>query len=48
MTESCDDKIFQIPEKDKEISNVITKLKPTECNEMNSKIEESSAKNKTE
>ena len=48
MTESCDDKTFQIPEKDKEIANVIPKLKPTECNEMSSRIEESSAKNNIE
>ena len=43
VTNSYDDKTFQITEKDKEIANGIIRLKGTEYNERNLQIDESSA-----
>ena len=48
VAELCEDKTSQISEKDNEIANVIQNLKPTECNEMSSRIKESSTKNSIE
>ena len=48
VTASCEDKTSQITEKDNEIANIIPKLKPTECNEKKSQIEELFTKNSIE
>ena len=46
-TASCENNISQILAKDNKLVNVIPKLKP-ECNETNSRIEESSTNNNIE